>query len=71
MPRLRNIERTVRLGCWLPETIHARLLLAAHSPLLGKVPPRGLTEIVTAALNLYFDVQDGKLSLTKQEPANV
>jgi hypothetical protein len=60
MPRLRNIEPTVKLACWIPEVLHARLLVEAYSPLLGKTPPRGLTLIVTAALQTYFDIKDGK-----------
>jgi hypothetical protein len=58
VPRPRNIEPCIRLSCWIPETLHARLTLAAYSPLHGKIPPRGLTEIVTAALTQYFERAD-------------
>lgn len=63
MPRHRNIERTVKLGCWIPEALHARLVLEAYSPHVGKVPPRGLTLIVTDALNIYFDIKDGRRNI--------
>lgn len=71
MPRLRNIERSVLLQCWLPETLHARLALQAYSPMHGKIPPRGLMTIVTAALELYFDVADGRKIITLKETPNV
>lgn len=58
MPRPRNIEPSVRLSCWLPEPLHARLLLEAYSPLHGKTAPGGLTAIVSAALTLYFAQKD-------------
>lgn len=49
---------------WLPETIHARLTLEAYSPMHGKIPPRGLKDIVAGALQLYFDVKDGKMTVS-------
>lgn len=58
MPRPRNVEPSVRLSAWLPESLHARLLLEAYSPLHGKTAPGGLTAILSAALKLYFDQKD-------------
>ena len=63
LPRPRNIERTIKFGCWIPEALHARLVVEAYSPHIGKVPPRGLTSIVSDALTLYFDVKDGRRSI--------
>jgi hypothetical protein len=40
--------------------LHDRLKIQAYSSLHGKIPPKGLTTIVSAALGLYFDVLDGK-----------
>jgi hypothetical protein len=48
------------LGCWIPQGLHDRLKVQAYSSLHGKIPPKGLTTIVSAALGLYFDVMDGK-----------
>ena len=58
MPHPRNVEPSVRLGCWIPRSLHDRLTLAAYSDLHGKVPPKGLTLIVSAALKMYFDALD-------------
>jgi hypothetical protein len=60
MPHPRNVEPSVRLGCWIPQSLSDRLQLQAYSALHGKIPPKGLTEIVSAALKLYFDVLDRK-----------
>jgi hypothetical protein len=48
------------LGCWIPQSISDRLQLQAYSTLHGKIPPKGLTAIVSAALGLYFEVLDGE-----------
>jgi hypothetical protein len=43
--------------------LHDRLKIQAYSSLHGKIPPKGLTTIVSAALRLYFDVMDGKRTI--------
>lgn len=60
MPHPRNAEPSVHIGVWLPQSVSDRLRVQAYSALHGKVPPKGLTTIVSAALGLYFDVLDGK-----------
>ncbi len=64
MPHPRNAEPSVHIGVWLPQSISDRLRLTAYSALHGKVPPKGLTTIVSAALGLYFDVLDGKKAVS-------
>lgn len=64
MPRPRNVEPSVRLYCWIPQPLSDRLQVQAYSSLHGKIPPRGLTMIVGSALELYFDVLDGKKVIT-------
>lgn len=65
MPHPRNIEPSVHIGVWLPQSVSDRLRVQAYSALHGKVPPKGLTTIITAALGLYFDVLDGKKTVTE------
>lgn len=67
MPHPRNAEPSVHLGCWIPQGLHDRLKVQAYSSLHGKIPPKGLTTIVSAALGLYFDVMDGKKTV-KESP---
>lgn len=64
MPHPRNAEPSVHIGVWLPQSLSDRLRLEGYSSLHGRVPPKGLTMIVSAALGLYFDVLDGKKAVT-------
>lgn len=68
MPHPRNAEPSVHIGCWIPQSLSDRLRLQAYSALHGKVPPKGLTTIVSAALGLYFDVIDGKKVINDVQP---
>lgn len=60
VPHPRNAEPSVHIGVWVPQSVADRLRVQAYSSLHGKVPPKGLTTIISAALGLYFDVLDGK-----------